>query len=124
MERILFELLVGFFTLLGMVSAAEWAMSGIFRGGWRWPRLSLLPVSGEDGDIEQRLRCAWGSLRYDRWLPGGELIIVNLGAHPDTWAVCRAFARGRVGVRLCDEEALSGMLEQQAVYKGVVRILY
>lgn len=124
MERVIFELAVGFFTLLGLTSAAEWMISGIFRGGWRWPRLSIVPVSGKDGDIEQRLRCAYGSLRYDRWMPGGELIIVNLGAHPDTWAVCEAYSRGRAGVRLCAEEELAGILTGQAVYKGLVRILY
>jgi len=124
MERILFSLVIGFLAILGIASVVEWAISGFWGGGCGCGRVTLLPVRKDTEGLEVLLRCAYNSMRWDRWITGGRLVIVDMGASADALAICETFASGRCDVHLHTYEEVVMAAQREDIYKTLLSVLY
>ena len=110
--------LVGFTELLGLL--AQTLLSPRRRPSC----YSLLPILPGDSQVEEKLRWAAVSLQWDRWVRGGSLVLLNLGAVGETLSVCQAFAQNRDWVILCTPEELPQAVGDPGVYKTFKGVLY
>lgn len=115
---LLFLALVGLSDLLGLLAQA------LLSPRHRPSCYSLLPIYPGDCRVEEKLRWAAASLQWDRWIRGGNLVLLNLGAKGETLTVCETFARKRDWVLLCTPEELAKAVGDPGVYKTFKGVLY
>lgn len=85
---------------------------------------SVIPVYGQDEDVELKLRWAENSLRWDHFCGNSKLIILNIDADEETLRVCQTFMRTREWVVLCDPSDLVEVVGDPGVYKTFKGVLY
>lgn len=124
MELIVLSIIVVFLSLLGITSLIEWVASWIGGRSVNCERITFLPVKSADVELEQKLRAAYNSIGWDRFLPGGTLLLINMDADDEAMSICEAFAGERPDVKIISETELGQAAEKDSVYKIIHSILY
>ncbi len=109
---------------VGLVAVTDWMLPIISEPRGRIRCYSILPIMGHIDCLEELLRWGYNSMRWDRWIKGGRLILVDMGADEESLELCRAFCHRREDIILCNQEELAEILTGDKVYKSLRGVLY
>lgn len=111
-----------FCTVQGLVQLLGWGMVILLCPKGQRHCFTLLPVQGEDPQIE--LKLLWAGFCQQWGWQKGPLILLNLSAGPETLAICHTWCRNREWVELLTPDQLAEIEYLDGVYKTFRGVLY
>lgn len=104
---------IGFLAILGLADLCRLLVFWLFQSPERQKRTMVMAIKGHDEAAEYKIRSAAEQIHWRTQGDAREVLCVDCGMDAQTREICEKLTEAYPAVRLCNQEEVPNLLEQE-----------